>query len=287
MLLQFPGILLLVCGLARAAAPSCNLVPGWTQNGTARTFVPDNLFEYMNGNAEGYVIYGFIQMQGVTCQKGPVSFVIDISDFGDVDSAFGMYSANRDLRQPVLKIGTEGQVSARRAIFTKGQYYAEIATSPEGDFTADLKQWTGALEKILDGASEPPTALRWFPAEKQQSLRLIPASVLGLRLLKRGYVGVYDYGKAFVVIEETPASATGVMQKLRARFADTTSIQLEDEAFVATDQYLGRLCVSRKGRYVLGYANVAGGQDPVALAKALAGAIPAPPPPGVSAPRPR
>ena len=268
--LRFAGILLLFCGLASAAAPSCTMVPGWTQNGPARTFAADNLFEYMDGNAEGYVIYGFISMQGVTCQKGPASFVIDISDFGEVDSAFGMYSANRDLRQPVMKIGTEGQVSSRRAIFTKGQYYAEIATSPEGDYTADLKLWTAALEKILDGTTQPPAALGWFPADKQQSLRLIPASVLGLRLLKRGYMGIYEYGKAFVVMEETPASATAVMQKLRARFEETTSTQIADEAFTATDKYLGRLCISRKGRYVLGYANVADGQDPVALAKALA-----------------
>jgi len=252
------------------AAPTCSLVPGWTQNGPARTFAPDNLFEYMDGNAEGYLMYGFLKMDGVTCQKGPVTFVIDISDFGDVDSAFGMYSANRDLRQPQLKIGTEGQVSARRAIFTKGQYYAEIATSPEGDYTADLKQWTAALERILDGASEPPPALRWFPAEKQQSLRLVPASVLGLRLLKRGYVGIYEYGKAFVVMEESPASATAVMQKLRARFGETSAVQLADEAFSATDKYLGRLCVSRKGRYVLGYSNVSDGHDPIALAKSLA-----------------
>ena len=37
-----------------------------------------------------------------------------------------------------------------------------------------------------------------------------------------------------------------------------------------TDKYLGRLCFFRKGVYVGGYANVAEGQDPVALAKALA-----------------
>jgi hypothetical protein len=271
--IRFAALFLAVSALAFAAAPSCNLVPGWTQNGPARTFAPDNLFEYMDGNAEGYVMYGFVQMQGVTCQKGQVSFVIDISDFGDVDSAFGMYSANRDLRQPQLKIGTEGQVSTRRAIFTKGKYYAEIATSPEGDYTADLKQWTAALEKTLDGASEPPAALRWFPAEKQQSLRLVPTSVLGLRLLKRGYVGIYDYGKVFVVLEESPASATAVMQKLRARFGETTSVQIEDEAFVATDKYLGRLCVSRKGRFILGYTNVSEGMDPAALAKSLAGNV--------------
>jgi len=270
------GAVALVCGLAfstvaGAAAPACNLVPGWTAQGAARTFGQDNLFEYMDGNAEGYLLYGFQTMQGVTCEKGTTTLVIDISDFGDADSAYGMYSANRDPGKPAAeKLGMGGQIVPRRAIFAKGQYYVEIAANPEGDFTATLQQWTAALAKTLSGSTEPPAALAWFPAEKQQGLRLVPESVLGIRLLKRGYVGQYDYGKAFVVLEESNASATDLMEKLRARFGASTPARIGDEAFQATDQYLGRLCIFRKGRYVAGYANVADGQDGVALATALA-----------------
>lgn len=270
MVYRFFGAFLISLGLAYAAAPACNMVPGWTQQGKNRTFTTDDLFEYMDGNSEGYFLYGFIKMQGVTCVKGPINFVIDISDFGDSDSAFGMYSSNRDLRQPSMKIGAEGQVSTRRAIFTKGQWYAEISTSPEGDYTADLKLWTAAMEKILDGSTEPPPALSWFPAERQQSLRLIPESVLGIRLLKRGYMGIYENGKAVVVIEDTPASATDVMQKLKARFPDAAAAQAGDEAFTANDKYLGHIAMIRKGRYIAGYANVTEGQDALALSKALA-----------------
>jgi hypothetical protein len=263
---------LALCTAAGAAAPSCSLVPGWTQQGTAvRSFGQDNLFEYMDGNAEGYLLYGFQTMQGVTCEKGGATLVIDISDFGDADSAYGMYSANRDPAKPSTdKLGMGGQIVPRRAIFAKGQYYVEIAANPEGDFTATLQQWTAALDKTLAGSSQPPAALAWFSAEKQQSLRLVPESVLGIRLLKRGYVGQYDYGKAFVVIEDTPASAAEVMEKLRTRFGATTPAKIGDEAFQATDQYLGRLCIFRKGRYVAGYGNLADGQDGVALAAALA-----------------
>jgi hypothetical protein len=95
---------LLACGLAYAAdtapVPTCTLVPGWTQKGEARSYVGDNLFEYMDGNAEGYLIYGFQSMHGVNCVKGPVTLVIDISDFGENDLSYGMFTANRDLRQP-------------------------------------------------------------------------------------------------------------------------------------------------------------------------------------------
>lgn len=274
MLARLIVITMLVSGLALAVSPSCGLVAGWTQKGPARSFTADDLFEYMDGNADGYTIYGFDNMKGVTCAKGDVSMLIDISDFLDADSAFGMFSSNRDLRQPLTQIGMGGQISQRRAIFAKGQFFVEMAVNEEGDHTAILQQWVAALDKLVEGSTKPPEALSWFPAANQQSLRLVPESVLGLSMLKRGYVGQYDNGKAFVVTEESPATAGALMKKFQARFAESSAAQVGEEAFLATDRYLGRMCVFRKGRYVGGYANVPDGQDPAALAKALAAKIP-------------
>ena len=276
MLKLVPGIGLLAlvfAGISVAANPTCALVPGWTPQGEARSYVADNLFEYMDGNAEGYLLYGFQNMHGVTCTKGGVTLIIDVSDFGDTDSAYGMFTANRDLRQPSAKVGMGGQILARKAIFSKGQFFVEIAAEPEGDHTATLQAWTTGIEKLQPGSTEVPGALSWFPTEGQQSLRLVPESVLGIRILKRGYVAQYATGKAFVVTEDTPASATAVMQKLRERFGETVRVQAGDEAFQATDKYLGKVCVIRKGRYLAGYGNVPEGQDAVKLATALASGI--------------
>jgi hypothetical protein len=274
MLMRFFAITAVCCGLAGAADLSCTMVPGWTQNGKVRNYIADNLFEYMDGNAEGYLLYSFQTMQGVSCEKGGVTFVIDLSDFGDSDSAYGMFTATRDPRIPMTKMGAGGQIIPRRAVFVKGKYYLEIAANPEGDHTAALTQWASTIEKTLEGTTAAPGAFSWFPTEKQQSLRLVPESVLGLSVLKRGYVGQYDYGKAFVVTEQSPAAAAEVMKKLKARFGETAAVATGDEAFQLTDRYLGRMCVIRKGAYVTGYANVAEGQDPLALAKALAARLP-------------
>jgi hypothetical protein len=275
-----PATLRVACFLAtaacvlRAAAPTCNMVPGWVQRGEARSYTAENLFEYMDGNAEGYLLYGFQTMQGVTCEKGGVTLVIDISDFGDADSSYGMFSANRDPRRPSAKLGMGGQIVPRKAIFAKGRFYLEIAANPEGDHMAVLQQWTAALEKSVAGSVDPPVALMWFPAERQLSLRLVPESVLGIRLLKRGYAAQYEFAKAFVVSEESAATAGSLMEKLRARFGETAAAKVADDAFQVNDKYLGRLCFFRKGKYVAGYANVAEGQDPVALAAALAAKLP-------------
>ena len=257
----------------QTVAPSCSLVPGWTQDGPPRYYTTANLYEYMDGNSEGYFSYNFQNMRGVTCKRGETTFVVDISDMGDPDNAFGWFSATRDLREPSYPAGMGGQIVPRRLIFAKGKYYVEIAANPEGDYTAPLKQWAAALDRLVPGTSSPPAALAWFPAERQQTLKLVPESVLGLRILKRGYVAQYDYGKAFVVLEDTPAAAVAVMQSLRQRFAENAPVQLGDDAFESSDKYLGRICFVRAGRYIAGYAITAGTADPVLLSRDLIGRL--------------
>jgi hypothetical protein len=252
----------------------CRLVPGWEQKGPTRHFSADNLFEYKDGNAEGYLIYGFVGMRVVTCQAGEDSILIDVSEMSDADAAYGIFSANRDPNRPVAAIGMGGQIQPRRATFCKGNYYVELAANPDKDHTAALQAFVAEIEKRLPGRTRPPEALGWFPTGGLISARLIPESVLGLRPLKRGYVAEYESGKAFVVTEESPESAAAVMDELRARFADAAPAKVADEAFEAKDRYLGGLCFFRKGRYLGGYANLAEGQDAAELARALAARLP-------------
>ena len=259
-----------------AAQPSlsCDLVPGWQQSGTIRNYTADNLFEYMDGNAEGYLLYGFLRMQGVTCKSGANTLVIDVSEMEDPDLAYGMFAANADPNQGTAKIGMVGQVGARRASFAKGKYYIEIAASPDIDQSLALHLFCAQLEPRIEGRSTPPEALEWFPQENLVSARLVPESVLGLRQLKRGFIAKYEHGQAFIVQEASADTAAQTLNQLRARFADSSAAQVGDEAIQATTQYLQGLCIFRKGRYIAGYANSPDSRDAVAQASKLARSIP-------------
>ena len=252
----------------------CQLVPGWEQSDPAREFTADNLFEYVDGNAEGYLIYGFVRMRNLTCKSGADSVVVDVSEMADPEGAYGIFAAHRDPDQPVAKIGMGGQVLARRALFAKGKYYVGLAAHPGEEYRAALRAFVAEIEKRIPGRSTPPEALSWFSSEQLISVRLIPESVLGLSALKRGYAAQYEYGKAIVVEEESAESAAGVMEKLRQRFGETAPAEVADEAFEAEDRYLGRLCFFRKGRFIAGFANLAESQNALALAKTLARRIP-------------
>ena len=263
---------LISMGSALAQMPPCTAVQGWTQQGEARRFDADNLFEYMNGNAEGYILYHFVGMKGITCQSGDMTLNIDISEFEDTEFAYGMFTSTRDPRLPTERIGVTGQVTQRKGVFTKDKYYVEISANPEGDHSATLKAFLAIIEKNLQGRTTLPDAFGWFPTENltPDSIRLVPESVLGLRLLKSGYIAQYQAGKAFLVRESSPDVAAQVFAKLKERFGPTTAAKIGDEAFTANDKYLNGMCVFRKGTFVGGFANLPEGRSGVAETEKLA-----------------
>ncbi len=268
------GVLISV-GTASAQLPPCTAVPGWTQQGPARSFGPDNLFDYIDGNAEAYLLYHFVQMKGISCQSGDATLNIDVSEMEDPEFAYGMFTSTRDPRLPIEKIGVSGQITPRKGFFVKDKYYVDISANPERDFSATIRAFLSVMEKNIQGRSTLPDALGWFPTENliPDSIRLVPESVLGLRLLKTGYVAQYQTGKGFLVRESSPETAAQVFAKLKERFAQTTPIRVADEAFTATDKYLNGMCVFRKGNFVGGFANLPSGRDGVAETEKLAASI--------------
>jgi hypothetical protein len=277
-------ISLTVLALAAQAAavpfptPDCSLVPGWTPQGEARSFDTETLFDYMDGNSEGYFAYGFTVMKGVTCVNAAGDqLVLDLSELGDPVRAWGFFVTNRDARSPREALGSGGQVLPRKATFAKGRYYFEIAASPEKDHRPALRAFVEAMLPRVPGEATVPAAVAQFPTDglDSESIRLVPESVLGLRALKSGFVAQYPSGRALIVPEASAEAATATVTKLRERFKEAKPVTgLGDEAIAAQDQYLGGLVLFRKGAHVAGVANVPAGQDALPLAKALAARLP-------------
>ncbi len=256
---------------------NCHFVPGWEPSGAKRQYAADNHFEYKDGGAEGYLSFGFVHMQGITCASGGNTLDIDVSEMSDPDSAYGMFAANIDTSLPVAKIGMGGQIQKQNASFAKGKYYVElveVAANPDSDDSATLKAFAAKMLDNLEGRETPPAVLGWFAAEDGASIRVVPESVLGLRELKRGYVAKYKQGQAFIVQEGSTEAAVAVFKSLLKRFDGATPVTVGDEAFQATAKYLDGVCIFRKGRTIGGYANLPTPQEAAVLATRLAARIP-------------
>lgn len=275
------GLLLAVLAAAGTAGAqdylNCHFVPGWEPTGAKRQYTSDNLFEYKDGGAEGYLSFGFVRMQGITCAAGGNTLDIDVSEMTDADASYGMFAANLDSSQPVARIGMGGQIQKQSATFSKGKYYVElveVAANPDSDDTATMKAFVTGMLEHLEGRETPPELLDWFAKEDLLSTRLVPESVLGLRELRRGYVAKYKQGQAFLVQEESPEAAAAVLKSLLARFEGATPAGVGDQGFQGTAKYLDGICIFRKGKTIGGYANMTGPREATAQAARLAERIP-------------
>jgi hypothetical protein len=256
---------------------SCGYAPGWTQTGAKRQYGPSNLYDYKDGGAEGYLVYGFVGMTGIDCKSGENTLAIDISEMQDADAAYGLFTANYDASQPTVKLGMGGQVQMQSAIFAKGKYFVEVvetAADPAANDAAMLRTIATAIEAKVEGRTTLPEPLQWFAPENLESAKLVPESVLGLRELKHGYVAKYKTGQAFILVEESPEAAAQVLKAVRARFPGATAAQVGDEAIQAQAQYLKGVCIFRKGKILAGTANLPDPQQAIEQAKALAARLP-------------
>ena len=255
----------------------CRIAPGWEQSGAIRQYDSGNLFEYKDGGAEGYLIFGFVRMSTVDCKSGQNTLTIDLSEMTDPDAAYGLFAANLDPTSPISQIGMGGQVQAQSATFAKGNFYIEIvevAADAGADDSSTLRSMASTLEVRLPGRATPPAQLRWFPPDNVAPVRMVPESVLGLRELKRGYVARYRVGQAFIVLASTPESAALVLKAIREHFPGAVPAPVGDEAWMSSTQYLGGICIFRKGRVLAGYSNLPTPQQAATLAALLAGRIP-------------
>lgn len=236
----------------------CHFAPGWEQSGQKRQYLADNLYDYKDGAAEGYLIFGFSRMTGITCKSGQDTIDIDVSEMSDAEAAWGILAANLTPDQPIEKLGIAGQIGPQSATFAKGRNYVElvaITADSQNDNSGLLRILTGRILAKLEGTDAQPEALAWFPADYSPPVHLVPKSVLGLKELKRGYVAKYGQGQAFIVQESSDEAAEKVFRSLNLRFAGSKPASLGNESFRASDKYLGALCVFRKGRFLAGYTN--------------------------------
>ncbi|HEX9933932.1 MAG TPA: DUF6599 family protein, partial [bacterium] len=94
-----------------ALFPQKELEPGWMPQGQPVHYMPDNLYEYIDGEAELYLSYGFKELAALVYYAGSPedTFVtVDVYDMDKPLDAFGLYSNLRFPDYTYETMGTEG-----------------------------------------------------------------------------------------------------------------------------------------------------------------------------------
>jgi len=248
-----------------ALLPEDNSVPGWTRAGDVKIFTPDNLFEYIDGAAESYFVYGFEEVAAAEYHnpKQKSSIVLDLYRMKDARNAFGIYRSELYPDADFKQIGVEGYLGETALNFWAGSYYVKVTVFEEGDaIRQEMMKLAGRLVKKIGEPGVLPPEAAGFPTKDQvlYSVRYLPKDVLGQTYLKEGFEAKYRKGdvesRLVMLITGDESAAKEVLAKYRTFtvsggkvFRDVSSPG--DGGFVGKDGYYGNMAAIRSGNKIV------------------------------------
>jgi len=242
-------------------------VPGWKLEGQTYRYVPQNLYEYINGGAYFFIGYGFVELTGANYSpiKGERDAVtVDIYDMGDKLNAFGVFQLRKDPQAPSLNIGIESFGSGDYVVFHKDRFYVEIRVFLIGKKDESiLKNMGSTVAENLPGDDSLPKELAYLPEKKRivGSERYIRGGILGHAFLDRGIVSDYQVGDekvtAFIAFMPSSKDAVNAVEQHKTflKQSEKKCLPLEgfgEHSFVSEEPYHQKIIVIQEGARVIG-----------------------------------
>ncbi len=204
--------------------PEAGGAPALQLSSGPRFFDPGTLWEYIDGEAEYYLKYGFrrVVTSAYAFGESRVPLVIDVYEMESPRHAFGIYAAERSSEERFAPVGTEGYLGGRSLNFWKGPFYVKLSAGRASAITEEalLKLGAGIAGRIPDGHPEPGL-LPYLPdkARVERSERYIPRDFLGLSFLTNAYRADYegDGGRYQVFLVENGSAEEAVRNYGRYR----------------------------------------------------------------------
>ncbi len=241
-------------------------VAGWTNAEEPKRFGPDSLFEYIDGAAEAFINYDFVELAlGEYRQPGRSgTMTVEIYDMGTPRSAFGIYSTERYPESRFLPIGTQGYIEEGTLNFLAARYYVKMMAYETGDRTeAALKSFAADILAKIGVPGGFPDMVQVFPREGlvANSEKYVLKNFLGQEFLKNGTLASYKLEgaepEAFIVEAASGAEAAALLDMyLDAARKKGLPILAADGLDRIKDPYLSNVFVGRSGRFLFGVTKV-------------------------------
>lgn len=139
---------------------------GIDRSSPSRTFVGQDLYEYINGGAELYHLYGFVEVATADYKKGTTEMVADIYRFDSPVNAYGLYSMLRPDGADLFMMGVEGFIAPSKIEFVKGNLLVRVIGYDDSDETSlALVNLADQMGRQLPGTTELPAAFEVFPRD--------------------------------------------------------------------------------------------------------------------------
>lgn len=267
-----------VCGAQPRAAtdvrkmlPSQSADSEWRLVGENYSYLPDTLYNYINGAADLFLSYGFVTLAGgeyrhVSDKQGNVT--VDIYDMESTLNAFGVFQSKRDPEVRSLTIGAGAFGTEKYVFFYKGRFYVEIQAYVLSSTTSDVVlKIAQHVDRRIGGDSAPPSELRYLPDDSRVvgSEMYITGGILGHGFLDKGLLCEYTVGgetvKAFVAFFSSGTLAVKALDHYKSYLEKSGERWqgidgLGENGFAAQEPYHKKILVAQQGAFVAGVADL-------------------------------
>jgi hypothetical protein len=211
-----------ILGLAAACGPGgkpplkatpAEIVPeridrtGWLRAAEPERFAGDSLFAYIDGAAEMYHKYDFVEVTVAKYLKDENTITADLYLFEGPYRAFGMYTTLRPDEPDTASLGVEGFSFGSNLVFVKGSHLVNVYTYDEFEGAVPAVQSVATtLERWLPGTMEKPGMFGLFPERGRVAFteKIFAEGFLGRGFLTEVYTVEYAVGDERLRLFITP-----------------------------------------------------------------------------------
>jgi hypothetical protein len=239
-------------------------VPGWNLAPPPgdSLYTPDNLWDIIDGAAELFLSYGFVDLRiGEYSDPVGTDVRVELYRHASREDAFGIYSQERNPGYHFIEIGTQGYVEERVLNFLCGVYYVKISSHREGQRGIDAMLFVGRrVAAHLQQDLRWPAALAMFPAERRllNTESYIAENFLGYKFFHSAFTARYETGCTLFVMQfgSTSEARTAVDAYMKALGLQSglTEANITD----LSDPHNGPLTMLLHGRTISGVFGAGG-----------------------------
>lgn len=266
---------------AEALLPEEGRVEGWKADGDVLFYSADDLWEYINGSAETFLMYDFtcVAVKHYANDSGS-EIKVEIYEHGSPLMAFGIFSQYRSPEARSFGFGNESFGDDYTLHFWKGRYYIKVYAYDEGPGVAEaMKEFAEAVDAGIVEAGSIPEEVSIFPAEGlvAGSVTYVTEGVMGSGKLPPAFAASYGEGaaaKIYLFTLDDAAKAAALFESYSGGIgAETREIESGGTGYgIATGEapYRGRVVVIKHGKRV---AVLSGFGEEAGRAEALAASM--------------
>lgn len=191
-------------------------IENWNKDTKILEFGPDNLFDYIDGDADRYLPYNF-QKLTVAFYKNkdqPEEEVeIQIYQMQTPLDAFGIYSVHRNRDKEIFPYGNDGTIGQNQAIFYQSQYFVKLSGIQLKDSSSSLKLFGNIISQLLPKGkpNSPELECMNIPEKIERSENYLAKDVLAQNFFPRGITALFKTSQgnatAFIVIFDSNEKA--------------------------------------------------------------------------------